>query len=947
MPAGLAENPDYQIKRELGRGGMGVVYLAHNVLMGRDEVLKVMGREIMEKPRVFERFQREIRAVAKLRHENIVTAYTAFRIEGGLVFAMEYVEGLDLSRLVKVKGPLSVTHAAYFIHQAALGLQHAHERGTVHRDIKPHNLMLTHNGKARIVKILDFGLAKASREQTVDSSLTNEGQALGTPDYIAPEQILNATDVDIRADLYSLGGTLYFLLTGRPPFRGNSLYDIYQAHISRDADPLNLIRPEVPAELAALVAKLLAKEPRRRFQTPSEVAEALKPFFKKGSAPFQSKPAAPAKPAVAKPAAPAGPKPVRQEPEPPAPAPPPAQPPVSEAGAPWNSLVAISEEAPLVPKTSPRSFLPIKGSRKGPLAVAGVALLSLGILAVLALGLIRVKTPEGTILLEGLPDNAIVEIDDQPVPTITIRKNPQGEPYLTLTPTRHGVRVKTADGKEIVSRDLTIKDGTTEVLHIWQEMTEEDRQAALIDMNQRAWDLATDPDKARRDGLKAVDLATYVCRLDGYKTTLYLDTLAAACAEVGKFEDAVRWQTKAVELHENLTGIDRYRGRLQLYRAGKPYHQGDPLPAPDPLLAETAMTLNDRAWRLATAADPKLRDGKQAVEAATIACEKVNYESPSYLDTLAAALAEAGRFDEAVKRETEAIEKSDSAVSTGKYHARLERYQARTAYHQGDPLPEAEGGGLGAIVPPENLDSLNRQAWELATSPDPARRNGAKAVEMATSLNKSTGHRSSQFLDTLAAACAEAGLFTEAVKWQEEAIKQHGNGSGLDGYRSRLELYKSGKPYRDSSLPPSASGSSRPFVPLFPGKDLAGWTPMGGQGNDWSIDPASGDLVVTGTGDPRKRGFLVSDAEYDNFRLSFQFTSTDSEFDAAIATPCPSRRVQRPRHQPLARQDPPLRPVPHRPAGNPHSGPPRACPRSCIPLDYLPSRSSRRATGTT
>lgn len=284
LPLGLADHLDYEIKRELGRGGMGVVYLAHNSMLGRDEVLKVMGRHIMERPGVLERFQREIRAVARLRHPNIVAAYSAFRIEGGLVFAMEYVEGLDLARLVKAKGPLSVTHAAYFVHQAAIGLQHAHEKGMVHRDIKPHNLMLTSDGKARVVKVLDFGLAKATREQKIDAGLTSEGQALGTPDYIAPEQILNAVDVDIRADLYSLGGTLFYLLTGRPPFLANSLYDIYQAHISRDADPLNLIRPEVPSELAALVAKMMAKEPKRRFQTPGEVAEALKPYFRKPTA---------------------------------------------------------------------------------------------------------------------------------------------------------------------------------------------------------------------------------------------------------------------------------------------------------------------------------------------------------------------------------------------------------------------------------------------------------------------------------------------------------------------------------------------------------------------------------------------------------------------------------------------------------------------------------------
>ncbi len=158
----------------------------------------------------------------------------------------------------------------------------------VHRDIKPHNLMLTPDGDRRIVKILDFGLAKVTREEKVDGGLTSEGQALGTPDYIAPEQIIDAPSADIRADIYSLGATLYFLLTGHPPFQADSLYDMYQAHMSRDAAPLNFVRPEVPAELAALVAKMMAKDPARRFQTPGEVAEALAPFFKKGYLAFRS-----------------------------------------------------------------------------------------------------------------------------------------------------------------------------------------------------------------------------------------------------------------------------------------------------------------------------------------------------------------------------------------------------------------------------------------------------------------------------------------------------------------------------------------------------------------------------------------------------------------------------------------------------------------------------------
>ena len=237
---------------------------------------------------MLDRFLREIRAVARLRHPNIVTAYYATRIGESIVFAMEYVEGLDLSKLVKAKGPLPVGHACNFIHQAALGLQHAHEEGLVHRDIKPHNLMLSRKGDKATVKVLDFGLAKAAREEKVDGGLTTEGQALGTPDYVAPEQILDAPSADIRADIYSLGGTLYYLLTGHPPFQAKSLYDLYQAHISRDADPLNLVRPEVPVELAALVAKMMAKEPCRRFQTPGEVAQALAPFFKKGNVALRS-----------------------------------------------------------------------------------------------------------------------------------------------------------------------------------------------------------------------------------------------------------------------------------------------------------------------------------------------------------------------------------------------------------------------------------------------------------------------------------------------------------------------------------------------------------------------------------------------------------------------------------------------------------------------------------
>jgi WD40 repeat protein/serine/threonine protein kinase len=295
----LASHADYEIRRELGRGGMGVVYLAHNRLVDRDEVLKVMGRHIIERPGVMERFLREIRAVGQLRHPNIVAAYTAFRSGESLVFAMEYVEGLDLARMVRARGPMPVGNACSYIHQASLGLQHAHEQGMVHRDIKPGNLMLSRSGDRALIKVLDFGLAKAGRENRVvdlsldraeqaqlhSADLTLAGQMLGTPAFIAPEQIDDAKCADIRADIYSLGCTLYYLLSGGPPFQAETLYDVLQAHHSKDARSLNFVRPEVPAELAALVAKMMAKEPARRFQTPGEVARALHPFFKRTSQP--------------------------------------------------------------------------------------------------------------------------------------------------------------------------------------------------------------------------------------------------------------------------------------------------------------------------------------------------------------------------------------------------------------------------------------------------------------------------------------------------------------------------------------------------------------------------------------------------------------------------------------------------------------------------------------
>ncbi len=347
VPPDLAGHPDYEVIRELGRGGMGVVYLARNTLMGRMEVLKVVGGDLIRRPQVADRFLREIRAAARLYHPNIVTAYSALRLGDCLVLAMEYIDGLDLARLVKTKGPLPVADSCNHVHQAALGLQHAHEHSMVHRDIKPANLILSHKEGKTIVKVLDFGLAKASEGQ-VDTSLTRDGQMLGTPDYIAPEQIRDAQSADIRADIYSLGCTFYYLLSGGPPFGGANLWDLYQAHLSMDAAPLSSVRPGVPVELAALVAKMMAKEPADRFQTPGDVARALTRFLRDGSpGAAGTKPDASAAVPVSPAAEPT--RPVAARAPVTAPTPPPTPPPLTTKPAPPVPVRQAAAKAPAPP----------------------------------------------------------------------------------------------------------------------------------------------------------------------------------------------------------------------------------------------------------------------------------------------------------------------------------------------------------------------------------------------------------------------------------------------------------------------------------------------------------------------------------------------------------------------------------------------------------------------
>jgi serine/threonine-protein kinase len=288
----------YVLLDRLGEGGTGQVFKARHCRLGRIVALKLIRRELLTDSEVVKRFLREIKAVSRLSHPNIVHAFDAGSSGSTHFLAMEYLEGIDLARLVQRSGPLPVEQVCDFIRQAALGLQYAHEQGLVHRDIKPPNLFLVSGGRkpaddsspsralpsgglrpplSGVVKLLDLGLARLQRktDSEMTSILTQTDGMIGTPDYLAPEQALDFHQADIRADIYSLGCTCYYLLTGQPPFPGGSLAEKLMRHQQAEPPPLDRQRSDVPACLASVVRTMMAKHPDQRYPTPIAVVHAL------------------------------------------------------------------------------------------------------------------------------------------------------------------------------------------------------------------------------------------------------------------------------------------------------------------------------------------------------------------------------------------------------------------------------------------------------------------------------------------------------------------------------------------------------------------------------------------------------------------------------------------------------------------------------------------------
>ncbi len=277
MPA-LERLGEYELLEELGRGGMGTVYKARHTQLDRIVALKVLAEAHTANQQAVARFRREMKAVGRLDHPNIVRAHDARQIGDRHFLVMEYVDGWNLDRLSGCLGPLPAADACELVRQAAVGLAYAHRHKLVHRDIKPSNLMLTTDGQ---LKILDLGLARIRSDQSASVSMTAVGQAMGTPDYMAPEQLSDSHSVDIRADIYSLGCTLYKLLTGAAPFERQECADPMSraaAHLHDTIPPIRHFRDDLPNGLAAVVNRMLAKSPDERFAEPAEVAAAMEPF---------------------------------------------------------------------------------------------------------------------------------------------------------------------------------------------------------------------------------------------------------------------------------------------------------------------------------------------------------------------------------------------------------------------------------------------------------------------------------------------------------------------------------------------------------------------------------------------------------------------------------------------------------------------------------------------
>lgn len=406
---------NYILLKELGAGGMGVVYQARHRRMDRVVALKVLPDHQAQDPKAVARFEREARAAAKLSHPHIVTAFDADQAEGVHFLVMEFIEGRDLSSWVKQDGPYSPLQAVQYALQAARGLEYAHRQGVVHRDIKPSNLLLDSSGK---VKILDLGLARIELKETdfTRDELTSVDECMGTFDYMAPEQAVSAKHADHRADIYSLGCTLFYLMIGRPIYAGDSLVSKLFAHRDQPAPHLREFIPGLPAELDALYQRMVAKDVAARPQSMREVVSQLEKFEQRL---------------------------------------------LPSLRADLAQLEETVDRAPLAlrqpaaPQPAPRR----RAVRSWP-ALAGTALLVLGLLAGVIL---QLPTPDGTLVVEADQPGTVIEVLDPQGKVEVRRAGGSGVIKIEVDPGKHRLKVS-KDGFQFFAKDFELPAGGMETI---------------------------------------------------------------------------------------------------------------------------------------------------------------------------------------------------------------------------------------------------------------------------------------------------------------------------------------------------------------------------------------------------------------------------------------------------------------------------------------------------
>lgn len=476
-PPELSELTDFKILKEIGRGGMGVVYLAEHLLTGRKEVLKVLNERLMTNREARKRFDQEIKCIASMNHETIVRCYTVKQLSSSLVLCMEYVSGTNLHQFINNNGPLPIHVACGIAAEVCKGLQHAMDNGLVHRDIKPSNIMLYKSDGKIKAKILDFGLARLQSRDNA-KGLTNDGTLLGTLEYISPEQCLNAASADIRSDIYSLGCTLYHMLVGHPPFSGSS-GELVLAHSQAIPPALNLIRPEVPSQLAGLVSKLLAKQPDRRYPSPRAVISDLQPFVQRHNKPKVHPPASLTTPVTTKPRS------VNKAAETLSseavgkgdtsvelvkPLPDNVTSPKSPEPLQANHLPASLPDADSLNSTATHQSAAVRRISNTTWVASAVAIICLA--SLLFYGTLMVRTKQATIAFEGLPENAKVEVDGE---VVTLNWEDR-HATINVLPGSRQVQVE-VDGTTVIGE--TVKLGTRETKTI-SITTEESKQLAII-----------------------------------------------------------------------------------------------------------------------------------------------------------------------------------------------------------------------------------------------------------------------------------------------------------------------------------------------------------------------------------------------------------------------------------------------------------------------------------